>query len=95
MRESSRSSAPQHAKPRTPGLQLDLQDRNTQKFTSSIVDCILARGVGYHTSDIHIEPTKHTLWIRFRIDEILGGCQREYGPVVLGARPIAGTLDHC
>jgi hypothetical protein len=57
MRESSRSSAPQRAKPRKPGLQLDLQDRNTQKFTSSIVDRILAKGVGDRASDIHIEPT--------------------------------------
>jgi len=69
MRESSRSSAPQRAKPRKPGLQLDLQDRNTQKFTSSIVDRILARGVGDRASDITSSRPTH-LRIRFRIDEV-------------------------
>ena len=54
-----------------PGPQLDLQDQNTQKSASSIVDRILARGVGDRASDIHIEPTKHSLRIRFRIDGML------------------------
>jgi type IV pilus assembly protein PilB len=35
------------------------------------VDRILARGVGDRASDIHIEPTKHSLRVRFRIDGIL------------------------
>ena len=54
-----------------PGPQLDLQDQNTQKSASSIVDRILARGVGDRASDIHIEPTKHSLRVRFRIDGML------------------------
>jgi type IV pilus assembly protein PilB len=54
-----------------PGPQLDLQDQNTQKSASSIVDRILARGVGDRASDIHIEPTKHSLRIRFRVDGML------------------------
>ena len=54
-----------------PGPQLDLQDQNTQKSASSIIDRILARAVGDRASDIHIEPTKHSLRVRFRIDGML------------------------
>jgi type IV pilus assembly protein PilB len=54
-----------------PGPQLDLQDQHTQKSASSIVDRILARGVGDRASDIHIEPTRHSLRVRFRIDGML------------------------
>jgi type IV pilus assembly protein PilB len=54
-----------------PGPQLDLQDQSTQKSASAIVDRILARGVGDRASDIHLEPTKHALRVRFRIDGML------------------------
>jgi type IV pilus assembly protein PilB len=54
-----------------PGPQLDLQDQSTQKSASSIVDRILARGAGDRASDIHLEPTKHSLRVRFRIDGML------------------------
>ena len=54
-----------------PGPQLDLQDQGTQKSASSIVDRILARGAGDRASDIHLEPTKHSLRVRFRIDGML------------------------
>jgi type IV pilus assembly protein PilB len=53
------------------GPQLDLQDQSTQKSASSIVDRILARGAGDRASDIHLEPTKHSLRVRFRIDGML------------------------
>ena len=53
------------------GPQLDLQDQGTQKSASSIVDRILARGVGDRASDIHLEPTKHCLRVRFRVDGML------------------------
>jgi type IV pilus assembly protein PilB len=53
------------------GPQLDLQDQSTQKSATSIVDRILARGAGDRASDIHLEPTKHSLRVRFRIDGML------------------------
>jgi type IV pilus assembly protein PilB len=53
------------------GPQLDLQDQSTQKSASAIVDRILARGAGDRASDIHLEPTKHSLRVRFRIDGML------------------------
>ena len=54
-----------------PGPQLDLQDPGAQKSATSIVDRILARGASDRASDIHLEPTKHSLRIRFRIDGML------------------------
>jgi type IV pilus assembly protein PilB len=53
------------------GPHLDLQDQTTQKSASSIVDRILARGAEDRASDIHLEPTKHSLRVRFRIDGML------------------------
>ena len=54
-----------------PGPQLDLQDQTTQKSASAIVDRILARAAGDRASDIHLEPTKHSFRVRFRIDGLL------------------------
>ena len=45
--------------------------RARTKSATSIVDRILARGVGDRASDIHLEPTKHSLRIRFRVDGML------------------------
>jgi type IV pilus assembly protein PilB len=53
------------------GPQIDLLDQSTLKSASSIVDRILARGAGDRASDIHLEPTKHSLRVRFRIDGML------------------------
>ena len=54
-----------------PGPQLDLQDQGAQKSATSIVDRILAKGVGDRASDIHLEPNKNSLKIRFRVDGML------------------------
>jgi type IV pilus assembly protein PilB len=54
-----------------PGPQLDLQDQGTLKSASSIVDRILARAAADRASDIHLEPTKTSLRVRFRIDGML------------------------
>ncbi len=51
-----------------PGPQLDLNDELAQKSATSIVDRIIARAVADRTSDVHLEPTKHALRVRFRID---------------------------
>ncbi|HVQ12529.1 MAG TPA: ATPase, T2SS/T4P/T4SS family, partial [Vicinamibacterales bacterium] len=54
-----------------PGPQLDLQDQSALKSATSIVDRILARGVSDRASDIHLEPNKNGLKIRFRVDGLL------------------------
>jgi type IV pilus assembly protein PilB len=51
--------------------ELDLQDEGAQKSAIEMVDRILARGAADRASDIHLEPTQHSLRIRFRIDGIL------------------------
>jgi type IV pilus assembly protein PilB len=54
-----------------PGPQPDLQDQSALKSATSIIDRILARGVSDRASDVHLEPTKHSLRVRFRIDGLL------------------------
>jgi type IV pilus assembly protein PilB len=79
-----------------PGPQLDLDDQSTQKSATSIVDRILARGVGDRASDIHLEPTKHSLRIRFRIDGILHNIADllpALAPAVVARLKILGGMD--
>jgi len=54
-----------------PGPQADLEDAAARESATSIVDRILARGATDRASDIHLEPTRHSLRIRFRIDGLL------------------------
>jgi type IV pilus assembly protein PilB len=54
-----------------PGPQLDLQDQSALKSATSIVDRVLARGASDRASDIHLEPNKNGLKIRFRVDGLL------------------------
>jgi type IV pilus assembly protein PilB len=54
-----------------PGAEADLQDQTTKASASAIVDRILARGASDRASDIHLEPTKHCLRVRFRIDGMM------------------------
>ncbi len=54
-----------------PGQQLDLQDESALRSATTIVDRILARGVNDRASDIHLEPNKNGLKIRFRVDGLL------------------------
>jgi len=54
-----------------PAVQADLQDHSTQTSAISIVDRILARGATDRASDIHLEPAKHCLRVRFRIDGLM------------------------
>jgi type IV pilus assembly protein PilB len=79
-----------------PGPQLDLDDQTTQKSATSIVDRILARGVGDRASDIHLEPTKHSLRIRFRIDGILhtiADLLPALAPAVIARLKILSSMD--
>jgi len=54
-----------------PGHQFDLQDESALRSATTIVDRILARGVNDRASDIHLEPNKNGLKIRFRVDGLL------------------------
>jgi type IV pilus assembly protein PilB len=78
------------------GPQLDLDDQTTQKSATSIVDRILARGVGDRASDLHLEPTKHSLRIRFRIDGILhdvADLLPALAPAVVARLKVLGAMD--
>ena len=79
-----------------PGPQLDLQDQAAQKSATSIVDRILARGAGDRASDIHLEPTRHSLRIRFRIDGLLhevADLLPAFGPAVIARLKVLAAMD--
>jgi type IV pilus assembly protein PilB len=52
----------------SPGPQLDLHDELAQRSATALVDRIIARAVSDRASDVHLEPTRHHLRVRFRID---------------------------
>ena len=79
-----------------PGPQFDLQDPNALKSATSIVDRILARGVSDRASDVHLEPTKHSLRIRFRIDGLLheiADLLPALGPAVIARLKVLSGMD--
>jgi type IV pilus assembly protein PilB len=79
-----------------PGPQLDLQDQGAQKSATSIVDRILARGVGDRASDIHLEPNKNSLRIRFRVDGLLhevADLLPALGPAVIARLKVLSSMD--
>ena len=47
------------------------QAKNPNLITSQIFEILMAGATYYHASDIHIEPTKTTTHLRFRIDSVL------------------------
>ena len=51
-----------------PGPQLDLHDEQAERSATSLVDRIIARAATDRASDIHLEPMKSSLRVRFRID---------------------------
>jgi general secretion pathway protein E len=51
--------------------QLDALDITGPERTGRLVDVILAEAVRCSASDVHFEPTHHTLEIRFRLDGVL------------------------
>ena len=51
-----------------PGPQLDLHDEVAERSATSLVDRIIARAAGDRASDVHLEPMKNSLRVRFRID---------------------------
>jgi type IV pilus assembly protein PilB len=79
-----------------PGPQLDLEDQGTQRSATTIVDRILARGVDDRASDIHLEPTKHSFRIRFRIDGLLheiADLLPALAPAVVARLKVLGSMD--
>ena len=51
-----------------PGPQLDLHDEIAERSAVSLVDRIIAKAAADRASDIHLEPAKNSLRVRFRID---------------------------
>ena len=66
-----------------PGPQLDLHDETTQRSAVSLVDRIIAKAASDRASDIHLEPSKSALRVRFRID----GTFREVAQLLLALAP--------
>ena len=51
-----------------PGPQLDLHDEVAERSATSLVDRVIARAAVDRASDVHLEPMKNSLRVRFRID---------------------------
>ena len=66
-----------------PGPQLDLHDEAGQRSAVSLVNRIIAKAVVERASDIHLEPSKNSLRVRFRID----GTFHEVAQLLLALAP--------
>jgi type IV pilus assembly protein PilB len=66
-----------------PGPQLDLHDEVGQRSAVSLVNRIIAKAVVDRASDIHLEPSKNSLRVRFRID----GTFHEVAQLLLALAP--------
>ena len=66
-----------------PGPQLDLHDEVAERSSVSLVDRIIAKAAADRASDIHLEPSKNSLRVRFRID----GTFHEVAQLLLALAP--------
>ena len=66
-----------------PGPQLDLNDEAAERSAVSLVDRIIAKAAADRASDIHLEPGKNSLRVRFRID----GTFHEVAQLLLALAP--------
>ena len=66
-----------------PGPQLDLHDEAAERSAVSLVDRIIAKAAADRASDIHLEPGKTNLRVRFRID----GTFHEVAQLLLAIAP--------
>ena len=66
-----------------PGPQLDLHDEVAERSAVSLVDRIIAKAASDRASDIHLEPSKNSLRVRFRID----GTFHEVAQLLLALAP--------
>jgi type IV pilus assembly protein PilB len=79
-----------------PGPQLDLHDEQAQKSATSIVDRVLARAVADRASDAHLEPTRHGLRVRFRVDGTfheVATLLPALAPAVIARLKVLGGMD--
>ena len=67
-----------------PSPQLDLHDEVAERSAVSLVDRIIAKAAADRASDIHLEPTKNSLRVRFRI----GGTFHEVAQLLLALAPV-------
>ena len=51
-----------------PTPQMDLHDETAERSAVKLVDRIIAKAVADRASDVHLEPSKNNLRVRFRID---------------------------
>ena len=75
--------------------QLDALDLNSPERTGRLVDLILAEAVSSSASDVHFEPTNHSLEIRFRLDGVLhrvAGLNRDLAPNVVARLKVMAEL---
>jgi type IV pilus assembly protein PilB len=78
------------------GPQPDLEDAAARESASSIVDRILARAATERASDLHLEPTRHGLRVRFRIDGLLhdvADLQPALAPAVIARLKVVALMD--
>ena len=66
-----------------PGPQPDLHDEVAERSAVSLVDRIIAKAAADRASDIHLEPAKNSLRVRFRID----GTFHEVAQLLLAMAP--------
>ena len=66
-----------------PGPQLDLNDEVAERSAVSLVERIIAKAAADRASDIHLEPSKNSLRVRFRID----GTFHEVAQLLLALAP--------
>ncbi|MDH4065580.1 MAG: ATPase, T2SS/T4P/T4SS family, partial [Acidobacteriota bacterium] len=79
-----------------PGPQLDLHDEAAQKNATSLVNRIIARAMADRASDIHLEPNRHNLRVRFRIDGMfhdVASLLTAVAPAVIARLKVVSGMD--
>ena len=75
-----------------PGPQVDLHDEVAERSAVSLVERIIAKAAADRASDIHLEPSKNSLRVRFWID----GTFHEAAQLLLGLAPaVLARVSRC
>src|ERR1051326_8039537 len=75
--------------------QLDALDSKSPERVGRLVDVILTEAARSTASDIHIEPTNHSLEVRFRLDGVLhrvAALPRDLAPNVIARLKVMAEL---
>jgi type II secretory ATPase GspE/PulE/Tfp pilus assembly ATPase PilB-like protein len=75
--------------------QIDALDLKSPERTGKLVDLILAQAVRVSASDVHFEPTNHSLEIRFRLDGVLhrvAAVSRDLAPNIVARLKVMAEL---